>query len=396
MDVSSLEEDTRDCSRMVLAAKNGEWSEVFSILDRKPRIINSIPEERAWGALHQAAWYKDEERVQKMLSYRTCDSEIKTKQDRKNEAGPGRTPLWIAQNLKPNERVASILYQFAKEKRAERFGGTIPSYVTAKAGKKMDREGLPLLLLTLANYKQTFHPGRVTPQIAFNDLLKEVFKHVDAESSHQKYAMNKTSSSIYAFDKAAADFLSTDVKFPGTTDEQRFFARTVKLYTKDHIYREVNTSLRREGQKGEYKPTADDLALGPYTLLLDALLFYWGELKPVSNTTYRGMTLKPADLEQYAKGTQFVWLNFVSTSLDESVAEGFAGNTLFEISNNTPGPAAAWRPRDLTNSLHDLHEYPHEKEALYPAGAEFKVTDKYLDASGKYRIKLQLMNPLAA
>ena len=83
----NVEEDAKDISRMVLAAKNGNWTDVFIILDRKPRIINCIPEDRAWGALHQAAWYEDGERVTKLLSYRTCDSEIKTKQDRSNESG---------------------------------------------------------------------------------------------------------------------------------------------------------------------------------------------------------------------------------------------------------------------------------------------------------------------
>ena len=141
----NVDEDSKDISRMVLAAKNGEWSVVFSILDRKPNIVNCIPEERAWGALHQAAWYKDGERVKKLLSYRTCDSEIKTKQDRKNEAGPGRTPLWIAQNLKPNVGVANILEEAAKNQRGNRFGGYVDTYITARSGEKMDKEGLPVV-----------------------------------------------------------------------------------------------------------------------------------------------------------------------------------------------------------------------------------------------------------
>ena len=297
----NVEEDAKDISRMVLAAKNGNWTDVFIILDRKPRIINCIPEDRAWGALHQAAWYEDGERVTKLLSYRTCDSEIKTKQDRSNESGPGKTPLWIAQNLKRNDRVADILDRFQREQRKQRFGGSIPTYVTAKDGKKMDRSGLPLLLQSLANYKKTFHPRNVSPSEAFSRLLEEVFHYV-ADSTHWKHAMEKTSSSIRAFDVEAGRFLSEDKISPKTTDEQRFFARTVKLYTLDHIYREVNKSLRREGQRGPYKPTADDLALGPYTLLLDVLLFYWGELNPVSDMTYRGMTLSSSDLEQYKIG----------------------------------------------------------------------------------------------
>ena len=333
--ITMVDQDSRDSSQMVLAAKCGEWPKVYSVIDRKPYLINCIPEDRAWGALHQAAWYGNEEAVRKMLKYRTCDPQIKTKQDRNNETGPGKTPKWIAQKVNPNERIASILDESFKYERKKRFGGTIPTYTTAIDGQKMDREGLPLLCLTLANYKRTFHPGAVTPHVPFKNLLKQVFDYVDV-SSHWSSAMEKTSSSVRAFDKAAADDLSTDVVFPNTTYEQRFFARAVKLYTKDHIYREVNTSLRRQSQGSTYKPTADDLALGPYTLLLDTLLFYWSELNSVSTTTYRGMTLGESDIQMYAKGTQFVWLNFVSSSLDKLIADTFGGNTIFEISNDAP------------------------------------------------------------
>ena len=388
--IGTIDQDSTDSSQMVLAAKYGEWSKAFSVIDRKPYLINSIPEEQTWGALHYAAWHQNEEVVRKMLAYPTCDSQIKTKQGENNKTGPGKTPMWIAQHVEPNKHIASILDNFLKNEREKRFGGTIPTYATAKDGEKMDKEGLPLLCLALANYKQTFHPGEVTPHVTFRNLLKQVFDYVDV-SSHWSSAMEKTSSSVYAFDKASADYLSSDVVFPNTTDEQRFYARAVKLYTKDHIYREVNTSLRRQSQGSTYKPTADDLALGPYTLLLDTLLFYWSELNPVSTTTYRGMTLGESDIKMYAKGTQFVWLNFVSSSLDKSIADTFGGNTIFEISNDAPD-AAFWRPRDLSHPLHDLHEYKEEKEALYPAGAEFLVTavDKI---DGKRRIKLRLMSP---
>lgn len=333
-------------------------------------------------------WYENEETVHKLLAYPTCDSEVKTKQGR-NVSGPGKTPLWLARHLKQNTPIASILNQFSNE-RKQRFGGTIPTYTTAKDGQKMDRDGLPLLLLSLANYKQMYHPGVISPHIAFGALLKQVFDYVDdSKSSHWESAMEKTSSSICGFDKAAADYLSTDMASLETTDEQRFFARTVKLYTKNHIYREVNNSLRRQCQGSKYKPTADDLTLGPYTLLLDTLLFYWPELRPVSTTTYRGMDLHDSDIKKYTVGTQFVWLNFISSSMDKSIANKF-GNTLFEISNDTSN-AVYWRPRDLSHAFLDLHEY-QEEEALYPAGAEFLVTaiDKI---DGKRRIKLRLMCP---
>lgn len=205
--------------------------------------------------------------------------------------------------------------------------------------------------------------------------------------------MEHVSLSVGAFDKAAAAILSTDEVFPKTTDEQHFFARTVKLYTKNHVYREVNESLRREGQGRSYKATADDLTLGPYTLLLDVLLFYWDELNRVSTPTFRVMNLSSDDQNMYKKGTQFVWLSFVSSSKEKKAVLHFPHNTLFEISNDTPD-AEFWQPRDLSHPFHDLHQYD-EKEALYPAGAEFQVTanEPCNEGQATRRIKLKLMKP---
>ena len=391
--MSKADEDSRDVSEMVLAAKNGEWSKVFGIVHRKPYLINCIPEERAWGALHQSAWWSNEEAVTKLLAYPNCDSEIKTKQDRANESGPGKTPLWIAEYVRPNAQIASILEQNFKNERQKRFGGTIPTYVTSQDGEKMDRDGLPLLILTLANYKKTFHPEAVSPHVAFKELMNEMFKYT-ADSLHWRVAMEKVSFSLGAFDKNAADFLSTDVVFRNTTDEQRFFARTVKLYSSNHIYRQVNESLRREGQGRSYKPTADDLALGPYTLSLDVLLFYWKELNPVRTPTFRVMNLSSSDLQMYTVGTKFIWLSFVSSSKKKQAALDFPYeyNTLFEISNDKPD-AVLWQPRDLSHSFHDLSEYSHEEEALYPAGAEFQVTanNPCNERRATRRITLKLM-----
>ena len=126
--------------------------------------------------------------------------------------------------------------------------------------------------------------------------------------------------------------------------------------------------------------------------MLDTLLFYWKGLNPVSNTTYRGTKLSDDDLKKYSEGTQFVWLSFVSSSLSRSVAERFATNVIFEISNNTSG-ADLWRPRNVI--AHSA--VPDEEEALYPAGAEFEVTSVEKpdgQRSEMYVIKLKLKNPI--
>lgn len=71
----NIDEDAKDISQMVEKAKYGQWDDVYSILERKKNIINCIPEERAWGALHQAAWWQNEDAVLKLLDIPTCDTE---------------------------------------------------------------------------------------------------------------------------------------------------------------------------------------------------------------------------------------------------------------------------------------------------------------------------------
>ena len=68
-----------ESGKMVMAAKYGGWDTVWEILNRKPYLVNCIPEERAWAILHQAVWWKDAIAVKKILAVPGCDSELLTK-----------------------------------------------------------------------------------------------------------------------------------------------------------------------------------------------------------------------------------------------------------------------------------------------------------------------------
>ena len=70
-----------------------------------------------------------------------------------------------------------------------------PAYVTAQDKIKMDK-GLPLLLITIANYKQTFHPAKINVHTAFMGLMKEVFEYT---WNDWKEAKEKISSALSAF-----------------------------------------------------------------------------------------------------------------------------------------------------------------------------------------------------
>ena len=76
---------------LITKAKFGKFTQIWDILDRKPHYLNYIPENRAWGVLHQAAYLGRKEAVVKLLSYPQCDPYIKTNQDTNNKFGPGRT-----------------------------------------------------------------------------------------------------------------------------------------------------------------------------------------------------------------------------------------------------------------------------------------------------------------
>jgi hypothetical protein len=171
-----VDNDAKDASCLVLAAKGGNWDDVFTILGSKPDLINCIPEGRAWATLHHAVCWQNEDAVLKLLECSACDSEVKTKQDKTNEVGPGKTALMIAETFRKYARIAGILGDHFKKQRPERFTGKIPSYITAERGRQMDKDGLPLLLLTLASYKKTLHPSKILAGEAFSTVMKEIFE----------------------------------------------------------------------------------------------------------------------------------------------------------------------------------------------------------------------------
>ena len=74
-----VELSDKDTFEMVLASKNGQWDTVWTILGKKPYLVNSIPKERTWAVLHQAVWWKNVTAVDKILKIPGCDSELLTK-----------------------------------------------------------------------------------------------------------------------------------------------------------------------------------------------------------------------------------------------------------------------------------------------------------------------------
>ena len=361
-------EDLKAASELVRCAKYGQWDKVWPILDRKPHLINFIPEERSWAALHQAAFLDDYSAVTYLLNYPNCDPKIGTrKQDKASMADTGTTPRKLAEK-KGSSYIELRLKEAESSLDENRFGGNPPIFITAIQGEKTDQSSLPRMLVTLANFKHTFHPSKIKPGEAFTELMRDVFEFQHDDPQHWIVARDKTSYGLGEVCMGAA----RDLKKYGS-DEKTFFQEVIKIYTRAYLHRPVNSAFVSDRANVSSRKGTDH-KLGPYVLMLDALLFYWDELTPYAGKTYRAGRLSDKDLGEYQHGTQFVWLQFVSSlKSEEKAVKSFVRNVLFVINNASTGDNALWLPKDV--NLPDLHEY-HKKdeEVLYPIGSEFKIT----------------------
>ena len=105
---------------LLTKAKMGKFKQVWSVLDARQHYINCVPENRAFGVLHQAVFWGIEEVVLKVLSYPTCDPFIQTNQDKENNYGPGKTSDLLAKNKKIKDIIteAQERYKFAKDNKS--------------------------------------------------------------------------------------------------------------------------------------------------------------------------------------------------------------------------------------------------------------------------------------
>ena len=139
-----------------------------------------------------------------------------------------------------------------------------------------------------------------------------------------------------------------------------------------------------------YRPTGEDLAMGPYCVMYQLLLLFWGDLPQERKPTYRKMMMRPEDADQYRVGTQFVWLAVVSSAVREDHTHAFptSGPTgdvtvIFEIDNSEP---CLWQPRNI-----EKHATFKETERTYPAGGKFRVTQRQRVDENEIRVDLKLL-----
>ena len=168
----------------------------------------------------------------------------------------------------------------------------------------------------------------------------------------------------------------------------------VRMYTEDHIYREMNAALAQHDCTDK-KLTQADKDKAAYATALLATLLYWQNLPGYSKVTYRmigGVPNIKEALKKYKLRSSVVFPAFSSSSnnLDASIAfakEGTDANILLVIDNSQP---SFWKPKDIAA----FSFYPDESEFLYPSLAEFRVISKPLKKQSNdeqyYEIQLQL------
>eukprot|EP00413_Alexandrium_margalefii_P024643 CAMPEP_0204579960 /NCGR_PEP_ID=MMETSP0661-20131031/43791_1 /ASSEMBLY_ACC=CAM_ASM_000606 /TAXON_ID=109239 /ORGANISM="Alexandrium margalefi, Strain AMGDE01CS-322" /LENGTH=424 /DNA_ID=CAMNT_0051589017 /DNA_START=51 /DNA_END=1325 /DNA_ORIENTATION=- len=97
-----------ELNTMIQSAKDGEFGEVFKILDKYPPYVNERPEERMYSTIHQAIYWGDLASIKKLVDKYNADIFATTKD--------GKTCLDVA---KEHGRAEVVKYFEAAEKKAK-------------------------------------------------------------------------------------------------------------------------------------------------------------------------------------------------------------------------------------------------------------------------------------
>lgn len=380
---NKIEEESKLVEKLVLCSKEGDWNEVWSILGTKEHpenghLLNAIPQSRRWGVLHQAVYWNIPEVLQKVLEYPSCDPALKAKKCM-SECGPTSrmTALQIAKEYK-YQNITSILSNHISTGITGQFFPTFQPF-----DGYCDNKGLSLMSLTLSSYKKGFHPKPVETKKSVLSVLSDVFNDINSSEERWKKVQEIVADAVYPVSVEKA----TDIVRCQTKEE--FYSQVIRTYSNEDntIYAYLNMAFRRQRQEN-YRPTGDDLAMGPYCVMYQMLLLFWRRLKQESRTTYRKMKMTTNDVEKYAPGTRFIWQSIVSSAINPEHTHTFpsmapTGDTsvLFTISNDAD---SLWKPRNIEEHA----DFP-ETERTYPAGAKFLVPDRS-EADGTVHISLQL------
>lgn len=371
---NTIEDDANKIDILVSSAKIGQWENVWTILGnpenpQRDRLFNVIPENRRWGILHQAVYWKTPSVVQKLLKYSACDSGIRAKQCTSECGYTGRMNAKEIAGAYGYNNIADLLEK--NENSIEKQN--VPTFQSLDSYTQ--GEGLGLLTVTLAAYKKTFHPDRVDPNKSVIAVLGDIFTDISRSDGRWKEVKEKVCDSVYTV--CGDDENYTRIK--DSKNCQQFFEAIINTYTaeENYMYTYLNLAFRRQ-RDAAYRPTGDDLSLGPYAVMYQMLLLFWPELNRETGTTYRKMLLTKADADQYCIGKRFVWQSIVSSTTTLRYAIPFLTcgpegeqSVIFTIDNRTN---CLWQPRNI-----EKYATYMEHERTYPAGAKFMITGRTMN-----------------
>ncbi|CAG2209828.1 CA150 [Mytilus edulis] len=267
------------------------------------------------GVLHQAVWWNKQDVLKQLLNITSCDSMVRTKETM-SEVGEtgGCTPYEISQKYGYTD-MGKLLEQHSNTLTTENELQNLPTFHYNIGDVQLSDLGL--LRITLASYRQTFCPFTIDKHKPLAGVMEEIFKHVDSKENWSK-VKEKLCDSLYTVCKPAFESLKA------ARTKEELYTTIVNVYTNEntklHIF--LNNALRRQEER-VYRPTANDLGLGPYILMFHLLLMYWNKLIVETGITYRRMIVKDNDCRRYQKGAQFVWLSFITSAVDLENAEPF-------------------------------------------------------------------------
>lgn len=376
---NDIENDSKRIDRLLCSAKEGNWDQVWTILGSpgsySTRLINSIPENRRWGVIHQAIFWKNPDILNKLLSYPECDSHMGTK---KCNDESSQTATQVAEKYKYKD-MSNIL-----EKHDNRImKQNIPTFLPIQ--NYFESKSMGLITVTLAAYKKTFHPKPIDPQKTITSVLRDIFSDINTSNTRWKDVMEKVSDCVYIVSEEHYN------KILGSKSIQMFYQNVINTYTeeKNNLYTHLNMAFR--GQRSDhYTPTGNDLALGPYAVIYQMLLLFWEDLPRETGTTYRKMLLSKADADKYQRGIIFVWQSIVSSSTELCCAVPFPTcgpvgdqSAIFTIDNSAK---SEWQPRNIEKYARYV-----EHERTYPAGAKFFVKERVIK-NGEVHVTLKLLS----
>ncbi|WAQ96007.1 hypothetical protein MAR_028697 [Mya arenaria] len=364
---NDIENESKVIADLLTAARDGQWDHVWGILGtpdapRKSYLINVIPENRRWGVIHQAVYWRNHNVMRKILGFKTCDRKAKTKACTSECGDTSRqTPLEVAVSYGYTD-IKSIIRKNGKDL------NDTPVQTFQLYESYNEQWALGLLSVTLAAYKNSFHPSPIDKTKNMVSILADVWTSMHQSEERWQTIRDIVADSVYIVCEDNSD------RIKASKSLHDFFLSIIQTYTEEenYMYTFLSMALRRQCHTNY---SGDDLALGPYAVVYQMLLLFWKKVPRENRQTFRKMMLTQQDCDKYQVGTKFVWPSVISSSTNLQSAVPFPTcgasgdrSVIFTIDNSTP---SCWKPRNI-----EKYATYMEHERTYPAGARFVVTGR--------------------